>query len=153
MQQLFGCILTDICVTIAALSLGPKPYDEFPSKMCKILQFLANFLSSLVLLCCHSIFDSYVTYLNLSFNNVDVYFYSHQFFVFIVLNTNYFVEFKFYCKPICLQRKNFLRDSILHSRCLLFCCLCLFLGSRLFFYLIFFPTGFSDIQPGHDKTA
>ena len=77
MQQLFGCILTDICVTIAALSLGPKPYDEFPSKMCKILQFLANFLSSLVLLCCHSIFDSYVTYLNLSFNNVDVYFYSH----------------------------------------------------------------------------
>ena len=77
MQQLFGCILTDIYVTIAVLSPGPKPYDEFPSKMCKILRFLANFLSALALLCCHYIFDSYVTCLALSFNNVDVYFYSH----------------------------------------------------------------------------
>ena len=45
------------------------------------LMSLADFLSSLAFLCCHYIFDSSVTYLTLSFNNIYLYFHSYWFLV------------------------------------------------------------------------
>ena len=51
---------------------------HFPAvEMCKFLRFLAEYLTALAFLCCHYIFDSYITCLTLSFNTVYVYFHSH----------------------------------------------------------------------------
>ena len=68
MQQLFGCILIDRYVTQAA---------KFSGKMHKLLRSLVEYLATLVFLCCHYIFDSYVTCLTLSFNTVYLSFHSH----------------------------------------------------------------------------
>ena len=90
MWQLFGCILIDRYITPAAIFLGPGALSaEFSGKMHKLLRSLADFLLVLAFLCCHHIFDSYVTCLALSINTaVYVYFHSHYFFcVFIVLNS------------------------------------------------------------------
>ena len=55
-------------VTPAVLSLGDlRPSAEFSGKMHKFLRSLAEYLAALTLLCCHYIFDSYITSLTLSF--------------------------------------------------------------------------------------
>ena len=46
------------------------------SKMHKFLKFLAEYLAVLVFLCCHYMFDSYITCLTLSFNTAYVYIHS-----------------------------------------------------------------------------
>ena len=51
------------------------------NKIWKFLKSLADFLSALAFLCCHYIFNSYVTCLILSFSILYVYFHSHKFFV------------------------------------------------------------------------
>ena len=51
---------------------------EFSGKMHKFLRPLVEYLAALPFLCCHYIFDSYITCcLTLSFNTVYVYFHSH----------------------------------------------------------------------------
>ena len=82
MQQLIGCILIDIYITPAALSPGLEaPSAKFSGTMLKFLRSLTDFLLALAFLCCHYIFDSYVTCLTLSFSTVYVYFHSYYFFV------------------------------------------------------------------------
>ena len=55
-----------------------RPSAEFSGKMHRTLRSLAEYLATLAFLCCHYIFDSYDTYLTLSFNIVYVCFHSHQ---------------------------------------------------------------------------
>ena len=50
---------------------------DFSSKMCKFLRSLADLLSALAFLCWHYTFNSYVTFLTLSFNTVYEHFHSH----------------------------------------------------------------------------
>ena len=54
--------------------------------MCKFLRSLAEYLAALAFLCCHYIFDSYITCLTLSFNTVCVLPFTLILCVFIVLN-------------------------------------------------------------------
>ena len=64
----------------------------------RFLRSLADFLSALAFLCCHYIFDSYVTCLTLSFNTVMCSFIHINFWCIIVLNIPYFgriqIDFK-----------------------------------------------------------
>ena len=79
MQQLFGCILIDRYKNKQHSLLSQRPSAEFSSKMHKFLISLADFLSTLVFLYCHYIFD-YIP-CHYSFNTaVYVYFHSHWFF-------------------------------------------------------------------------
>ena len=85
---------------------------EFFSKILKFLRSLADFLAALTFLCCHYIFDSYITCLTLSFNTVHVYFYSPQLFLclyswtLIILTTFKSILSQSKCS---LEPKNFLR--------------------------------------------
>ena len=57
--------------------LDPAPSAELSSKMHKFLRSSAQYLTALAFLCCHYIFDSYITCLTLCFNTVCVYFHLH----------------------------------------------------------------------------
>ena len=52
--------------------MDPRPSTEFSSKMHKSLRSLAEYLVDLTYLCCHYMFESYITCLTLSFNTVHV---------------------------------------------------------------------------------
>ena len=52
--------------------MDPRPSTEFYSKMHKSLRSLAEYLVDLTYLCCHYMFESYITCLTLSFNTVHV---------------------------------------------------------------------------------
>ena len=77
-HQFFWCILKDrYYVTPEVLPNGSRSSTEFSGNMRKYLRSLTECLVVLAFLCCHYIFDSYITCLTLSFNIVYVYFHSH----------------------------------------------------------------------------
>ena len=67
-------------ITPAVLSLSlldARSSAKFSSKTLKFLRSVAEYLAALAFLCCHYIFDSYITCLTVCFNTVCVYFHSH----------------------------------------------------------------------------
>ena len=77
-HQVFWCILKDRhYVPPEVLPNGSRYSAEFSGNMGKYLRSLTECLVVLAFLCCHYIFDSYITCLTLSFNIVYVYFHSH----------------------------------------------------------------------------
>ena len=104
MQQLFGWILVGMWPQQCFL-LDLRPSTEFCGKIHKFLKSFADFRSALVFFVVTTCL-LFAWLLALTFSTSI----SHNFFVFIVLNSNYSATFKSRCS---LEPKNFLRG--LHS--------------------------------------
>ena len=90
---------TDTTILQQRSLLHSSPSTEFSGRMPKFLRSLAEYIATLAFLCCHYMFDSYITSLTLSLNTIYVSFHSH-FFFFGALNSNYFGCIKIYFRPI-----------------------------------------------------
>ena len=75
----------------------------------RFLRSLADFLLALTFLCCCCIFDSYVTYLTLSFNTICLLPFILIFGAYIVLNSPYFGHIQISQSRSSLEPKSFLR--------------------------------------------
>ena len=75
---------TDTTILQQRSLLHSSPSTEFSGRMPKFLRSLAEYLATLTFLCCHYMFDSYITSLTLSLNTIYVSFHSHFFFFLFV---------------------------------------------------------------------
>ena len=125
----------------------------------RFLSSLADFLSALAFLCCHYVFDSYVTCLTLNLN-IYINFWC------AVLNSPYFDRIEISQSRYSLEPKNLLKGlhplnpllrasdppALLMLATLAFLLIMFSPGIISVFFLIF-PAGFYDIHPVHNKTA
>ena len=106
---------TDTTILQQRSLLDSSPSTEFSGRMPKFLRYLAEYLATLTFLCCHYMFDSYITSLTFCLNTIYVYFHSTFLFLLVFFFVPWTVIILAALKSILnqsrcsLEPKNFLR--------------------------------------------